>query len=91
MLADHEIIRQHIETGRADEAIRLADSMLSRCADDSLLHYLKGQAYMKKGDWQHAINCFLRSEENDPQGPAAQAREMLSDIMDFYNKDMYNQ
>lgn len=91
MLADHEIIRQYIETGRADEAIRLADSVLSRCVDDSLLHYLKGQAYMKKGDWQQAINCFLRSEENDPQGPAAQAREMLSDIMAFYNKDMYNQ
>lgn len=91
MLADYEIIRQHIENGRSDDAIRLADAILPQCSDDPVLHYLKGRAYMKKGDWQHAINCFLRSEENDPQGPAAQAREMLSDIMAFYNKDMFNQ
>ena len=91
MLADHKIIQQHIEHGRADEAIRLADAILPQCSDDATLHYLKGRAYMKKGDWQQAINCFLRSEENDPHGPAAQTREMLSDIMAFYNKDMFNQ
>lgn len=91
MLADHKIIQQHIENGRTDEAIRLADAILPQCSDDATLHYLKGRAYMKKGDWQQAINCFLRSEENDPHGSAAQAREMLSDIMAFYNKDMFNQ
>ena len=91
MLADHKIIQQHIENGCADEAIRLADAILPQCSDDATLHYLKGRAYMKKGDWQQAINCFLRSEQNDPHGPAAQTREMLSDIMAFYNKDMFNQ
>lgn len=91
MLADHEVIRRHIDEGRADEAIRLANSSLCLSPEDPILHYLKGLAYMKKGDWQHATNCFLQSENYDPQGPASQARQMISDIMAFYNKDMFNQ
>ncbi|MBQ9569657.1 MAG: tetratricopeptide repeat protein [Alloprevotella sp.] len=46
---------------------------------------------MKRSAWGEAISLFLQSEALDPDGPAREAREMLDDIMAFYNKDMYNQ
>ncbi len=55
------------------------------------LYYLQGKAYMKQSDWRNALNCFLKAEELEPEGPARECRLMLNDIMDFYNKDMFNQ
>ena len=46
---------------------------------------------MKRSQWTEAIGCFLKAEELDPEGPAAESKRMLQDILDFYNKDMYNQ
>lgn len=53
--------------------------------------YRDGQAAMKRSAWGEAISLFLQSEALDPDGPAREVREMLDDIMAFYNKDMYNQ
>ena len=53
--------------------------------------YEQGQAAMKRSAWGEAISWFLQSEAYEPDGPARQAREMLDDIMAFYNKDMFNQ
>ena len=53
--------------------------------------YRDGQAAMKRSAWGEAISLFLQSEALDPDGPAREAREMLDNIMAFYNKDMYNQ
>lgn len=55
------------------------------------LYYLQGKVYMKQSDWRNALNCFLKAEELEPEGPARECRLMLNDIMNFYNKDMFNQ
>ena len=52
--------------------------------------YRKGNDYRRQGDWQHAIDCYLEAEAIDPSSPAAHAREMLQDILNFYHKDAYN-
>ena len=46
---------------------------------------------MKRSEWGQAISCFRQSHQADGNAAAAQAEEMLNGIMDFYNKDMYNQ
>lgn len=52
--------------------------------------YKKGNEYRRQGDWQHAINCYLEAIELDPASPAVEAKQMLEDILNFYNKDAYN-
>lgn len=52
--------------------------------------YLRGNEHRRKGDWQEAINCYIEAIELDPKSPAAEAKAMLDDILNFYNKDAYN-
>lgn len=52
--------------------------------------YQKGNEYRRKGDWKHAIDCYLEAIERDPDSPAVEAKRMLDDILNFYNKDAYN-
>ena len=52
--------------------------------------YQKGNEYRRKGDWKHAIDCYLEAIERDPNSPAVEAKRRLDDILNFYNKDAYN-
>lgn len=65
---------------------------LSGIADSntSLFYYEEGNAYRKQGNWQEAINSYIKAIELDGDSPAVEAKRMLDDILDFYNKDMYN-
>ena len=38
-----------------------------------------------------ALNNYLEAMERNPESPAAHAYQMTMDILNFYNKDMYNQ
>lgn len=50
-----------------------------------------GNAHRKKGDWRMAINNYLEAMAINPESPAANAYAIANEILDFYNKDMYNQ
>lgn len=52
--------------------------------------YKKGNEYRKQSDWQHALDCYMEAIEIDPDSPAVEAKKMLEDILNFYNKDAYN-
>lgn len=53
-------------------------------------YYSLGNEYSRKGDWKHAIDCYMEAIALDPESPAVEAKEMLDSILQFYNKDMYN-
>lgn len=53
-------------------------------------YFKLGNEYRKKGDWQHALNNYMEAIELDPDSPAVEAKKMLEDILNFYNKDAYN-
>lgn len=53
-------------------------------------HYQTGNAFRKKGDWQHAIEHYNMAIELDPDTPAVEAKEMLMQILEFYHKDSFN-
>ena len=90
-MSSYLTIQSHIGDGRLEEAVTLIQEALGHNPHDARLYYLRGRACMKQGRWGDAISNFLRSEQIEPDGPAREAREMLEDIMAFYNKDMYNQ
>ena len=50
-------------------------------------YFREGNEYRKKGDFKSAMNCYI---ELDPESPALEAKKMLEDIFNFYNKDAYN-
>jgi outer membrane protein assembly factor BamD (BamD/ComL family) len=52
--------------------------------------YQQGNRYRKQGLWHEAINAYTEAVARDPESPAAEARQMLLDIMNYYNKDLYN-
>jgi len=80
-----------LAANNVQEAHRLTGIAISRDGGNATLHYLQGRAFMKESKWGQAISSFKRAEELDPDSPARECRLMLNDIMDFFNKDMYNQ
>lgn len=53
-------------------------------------HYKEGNECRRRGDWQGAINHYIAATQLDPESPAAEAKRMLDDILNFYHKDAYN-
>ena len=87
-----ERIKALLEAHKADEAIRLLqDYQADGGAMDDELFYLLGNAWRKKGNWQMAMNNYLEAINLNPDSPAKQALDIANEILDFYNKDMYNQ
>ena len=84
--------KQLIGKGKVDSAIQLLNQCIENheaCTDEPF--YLLGNAYRKQGNWQMALNNYLEAIEKNPESPAVNAKKMLMDILEFYNKDMYNQ
>lgn len=87
-------IEELIAHGDVLQAIRQLDELLIAennfpCKDR--VYYLRGNAYRKQGNWQQALNNYIMATDLNPDSPARNARQMLMDILEFYNKDMYNQ
>ena len=81
-----------ISEGKVDEAIAaLREFIATSEVPSDRAYYLLGNAYRKKGDWQGAINNYLEAMDINPDSPARNAYRIANDILDFYNKDMYNQ
>jgi len=89
-MSPREHIEALLEQNLCDEAISAATEYLGKEPND-MLFYLRGNAYRKKGDWQGAISNYLEAMELNPDSPARNAYEMANEILDFFNKDMYNQ
>ena len=53
-------------------------------------YYRQGNEYRRQGLFHEAINSYLEAMRLDPDSPAAEAKRMLDDIMNFYCKDLYN-
>ena len=87
-----ERIRNLLASEKADEAIAELERFRTAGGTmDDELFYLLGNAWRKKGNWQMAMNNYLEAIHLNPESPAKQALEIANEILDFYNKDMYNQ
>ena len=82
-MIDFDKIQKDIEQNKIDTAIEQLEGLIKENPSNDKLYYLLGNAYRKSGNWQMAIN--------NPASPAGEAKDMLVDILEFYNKDMYNQ
>lgn len=87
-----EAIKKELNEGNVNAVIRKLDILIKNSPSSSdELYYLRGNAYRKLGNWQMALNNYLEAIERNPNSLALQAKEMVMDILNFYNKDMFNQ
>lgn len=85
-------IKALLDENKADEAIAALEEYRAGGGEmDDTLFYLLGNAWRKKGNWQMAMNNYLEAVQLNPESPARQALDIAREILDFYNKDMYNQ
>ena len=85
-------IKQLINDGDTETAIGLlTDFITTNVEGIDVAYYLMGNAFRKQGNWQGALNSYQEAIQINPESPAADARAMVMDILNFYNKDMINQ
>ena len=76
---------------KTEESVKKAKELMEAGKITEAIRHLGGNAYRKQGNWQMALNSYLEAIALNPESPAVQARAMIMDILEFYNKDMYNQ
>ena len=85
-------IKGLINNGETKLAIeKLTELLTSDIDNKDIIYYLFGNAYRKMNNWQGALNNYQEAININPDSPAKDAREMMMNIINFYNKDMYNQ
>ncbi len=85
-----EDINRLIEENKLEQALVHLEERLACDLRDDAAYYLKGSLFWKQGDWKKAIENFLKAVEINPESPARQAYEMVMEIINFSNPDLYN-
>ncbi|MGM9801589.1 MAG: tetratricopeptide repeat protein [Candidatus Limisoma sp.] len=84
------VIQALIDENRVGEAIEQLNAIIEKRPNDDALYFVRGNAFWKLGDRKHALDDYATATELNPDSPAAIAYKHALEIMDFFNKDMYN-
>lgn len=60
------------------------------CVETDTDLYRRGNEFRRQGNWKRALECYAEAISLNPESPAVQARQLLLDILNFRNPDMYN-
>lgn len=84
-------IEENIRQGKIQESIDYLSHKLSETTDQETIYILLGKAYQKQTNWKEALNNFQLAIDINPNSDAIKMRKMIIDILEFFNKDMFNQ
>ena len=85
-------IKKLLREDKTSQAIEELNNFISTHPDcDDEPYYLLGNAWRKQGNWQFALNNYLEAIDRNTESPAVDSKRMVMDILEFYNKDMFNQ
>ena len=79
-----------IDEGRVEEAVGLLEQMKADRPDDDVVCYELGNAYWKMQNRKLCLDNYTEAIRLNPQSPAVEMKRMVMDILQFYNKEMYN-
>jgi tetratricopeptide (TPR) repeat protein len=68
----------------------LTEEIIKSDDKDDTAWYLKGNIFKKQEKWQDAINSYTQAIEINPKNPATTMRRICIDILNFYDKTLYN-
>ncbi len=84
-------IKKLIAEEQFAEAERQLKALLEQRSEDGEAHFLLGNLYRKREDWQGALNEYQAAMDINPESPARMAYDAIQEVLAFYNKDMFNQ
>lgn len=67
-----------------------ADAVTAEQKAEALRHYRLGRSLWQQGRRGEAMTEYNISLSLDPASPAAAALDMANDIMDFFDRNLYN-
>ncbi|MBQ9313116.1 MAG: tetratricopeptide repeat protein [Bacteroidales bacterium] len=83
-------IRELTEAEQYSDALSMVDSLINEFPKDDMLWYLKGNVFKKQEQWQQAIDSYTQAISINPKNPATTMRRICIDILNFYDKTLYN-
>lgn len=90
MTRELEEIKQRIQSMNAPEAITLLTDYIARNPEDDEAYTLRGLKHFGNGQRALAINDYLEAIRINPESRARLALKSANEILDFYNKDLFN-
>lgn len=85
-----EELKKSVEMLPTDEAIARISEYLESHPKDTDALTLRGMKNFGAGNRAAAINDYLAALEIDPNCKAKLALQSANEILDYYNKDLYN-
>lgn len=86
-----EQIRERIRnTASAEEAIELLNTYIAANPEDDEALTLRGMRYFSMGRRADALKDYMAAVRINPSSKAAMAIRASYDILNYYNKDLYN-
>ncbi|MCQ2225917.1 MAG: tetratricopeptide repeat protein [Paludibacteraceae bacterium] len=73
------------------QAETLLKAYLSNNHESEQAHFLLGNLYRKREDWEGALNEYQAAMDINENSPARLAYNAIQEVLAFYNKDMFNQ
>lgn len=83
-------IKAHVKAAGYDEAVRLLTEYIAQHPEDDEAYTMRGMRYWSASKRSLAINDYLAAIKLNPQSRAVQALKAANEILDYYNKDLYN-
>lgn len=83
-------IKALLHNNDIDTAINKLNNIIASDNSNDEAYFLLGNAYCKKSNWQQAINAYCQAININPESPAKLAYDRVNEILDFYNRDIYN-
>lgn len=84
-------IKKMIREEKHDEAEVLLREFLGIHPSNEEGHFLMGNLFRKREDWEGALNEYQAAMDINPESPAQLAYNAIQEVLAFYNKDMFNQ
>lgn len=72
------------------EVVKLLDEYISRNPDDDEAYTMRGMKHFSLGMRKEAIEDYMKAVQLNPDSRAGQALRATYDILNYYNKDLYN-
>lgn len=86
-----EEIRKQISEGTApDDGIAMLTEYIAAHPDDDEALTVRGMRHWSRGERSLAINDYLAAIRINPGSRAGLALKATNEILDYYNKDLYN-